>query len=157
MQPFGFKVFIHIPHQLHKKLDAKSQIGLFLGYFDAYKGYCFGDPKRKQVIICRDILFAENKYISTTSTAPDLSRTISTEVPFTSPKQSSSAQKNNVLQSTHSDSSDFSHPTSSSPSTTSGVDINLDPMPTHCTGRLSSLDNLHKYSVLHTEPLYWEK
>lgn len=47
MQPSDCKVFTHIPYQVHKIFDSKSQIGLFLGYFDESKGYCIWDPKRK--------------------------------------------------------------------------------------------------------------
>ena len=39
MRPFGCPCFIHIPKQLRQKLDAKSQAGIFFGYFDETKGY----------------------------------------------------------------------------------------------------------------------
>lgn len=59
LHPFECPVFVHILDQLRKKLDAKSSIGIFVGYFNESKGYQVWDSTKKQVIITRNLMFDE--------------------------------------------------------------------------------------------------
>jgi hypothetical protein len=70
MRPFGCKVFTHIPKELRKKLSPKSREGIFLGYADTTKGYRIWDIEKQQVILSRDVLFDENKFVSSTTSEP---------------------------------------------------------------------------------------
>lgn len=149
MRPFGCRVFTHIPYQLQRKLDPKSQIGFFLGYSDESKGYRTWDPKRKPVIISRDVLFAEHEYFSPTISpaVAESSRIASTDVPFTPLQKISTPQKNSTLNNPDPDSSHNSQQLLFSPSTAPGFDNQLDHMPTLRTRRLSSIENTSNDSV----------
>ena len=61
--PFGCPVYVYIPAQLHKKLDAKSRRGIFVGYSDESKGYRVWDPTKKQVVTTRDLVFDERAFL----------------------------------------------------------------------------------------------
>jgi hypothetical protein len=39
MKVFGSVCYVHVPKGLHGKLDSKSKLGLFMGYFDESKPY----------------------------------------------------------------------------------------------------------------------
>lgn len=56
---FGCKAMVHIPKERRQKLDPKSRELLFVGYSDGVKGYRFIDPKSKQAITSRDVVFLE--------------------------------------------------------------------------------------------------
>lgn len=83
MRLFGCKVYIHVPHHLRKKLDPKSRSGIFLGYFDASKGYRIWDLQCQRVVISRDVLFDEHNYTQEISSSEISSSIVaSIEVPF---------------------------------------------------------------------------
>ena len=65
LRPFGCPVFIHISTQLRKKLDAKSQKGIFLGYFEESKAYKIWDSEKKQIVTTRDLVFDESALLQT--------------------------------------------------------------------------------------------
>ncbi|PKI72007.1 hypothetical protein CRG98_007623 [Punica granatum] len=50
----------HVPDELCKKLDDKSEKYIFLGYSDVTKGYRLFNPMTKKVIINRDVTFDED-------------------------------------------------------------------------------------------------
>lgn len=56
---FGCKAMVHIPKECRQKLDKKSRELIFVGYSDSTKGYRFIDPKSKQAIMSRDVVFLE--------------------------------------------------------------------------------------------------
>jgi Reverse transcriptase (RNA-dependent DNA polymerase)/gag-polypeptide of LTR copia-type/Pol polyprotein, beta-barrel domain/GAG-pre-integrase domain/Integrase core domain/Domain of unknown function (DUF4219)/Zinc knuckle len=59
---FGCVAYSHIPKQLRRKLDEKTQRCLFLGYSDEVKdGYRLWDPQQKKIVIARDVIFAEEE------------------------------------------------------------------------------------------------
>ena len=58
---FGCVCYVHIPNELCKKLDPKSQKCIFLGYAAEYKGYRCYNPSTKQFFISRDVVFDERK------------------------------------------------------------------------------------------------
>lgn len=50
---------VHIPQEKRQKLDAKSHELIFVGYSPSAKGYRFIDPKSKQAITSRNVVFLE--------------------------------------------------------------------------------------------------
>eukprot|EP01018_Ginkgo_biloba_P019031 Gb_39504 [translate_table: standard] len=58
-QVFGCVAYVHIPDKKQKKLDAKSQLCIFVGYSEGTKGYRFYNPITKQLIVSQDVLFNE--------------------------------------------------------------------------------------------------
>eukprot|EP01018_Ginkgo_biloba_P000406 Gb_07443 [translate_table: standard] len=56
---FGYVAYVHIPDKKRKKLDAKSQLCIVVGYSEETKGYRFYNPITKQFIVSRDVLFNE--------------------------------------------------------------------------------------------------
>ena len=63
MRPFGCPVFVYIPAQLQKKLDAKSRRGIFVGYSEESKAYRVWDFDKKQVVTTRDLIFDETAFL----------------------------------------------------------------------------------------------
>eukprot|EP01018_Ginkgo_biloba_P000237 Gb_33365 [translate_table: standard] len=56
---FSYVAYVHILDKKRKKLDAKSELCIFMGYSEETKGYRFYNPMTKQLIISRDVLFNE--------------------------------------------------------------------------------------------------
>lgn len=56
---FGCIAYAHVPKQLRKKLDDRSDKCIFLGYDEESKAYKLYKPITKKVIISRDVLFKE--------------------------------------------------------------------------------------------------
>lgn len=63
MRPFGCPVFVYIPAQLRKKLDAKSRRGIFVGYSEESKAYRIWDSAKKHVVTTRDLIFDETAFL----------------------------------------------------------------------------------------------
>eukprot|EP00253_Pinus_taeda_P028634 PITA_28634 len=57
---FGSESWFHIPDEKHKALEPKSEKCIFVGYSKDVKGYILIPLKSKNVIIRRDVKFAEN-------------------------------------------------------------------------------------------------
>ena len=58
---FGCRAFVHTPDETRRKLDAKAQLHIFVGYSDTSKGYRCWNPTSRRVITSRDVLFDESK------------------------------------------------------------------------------------------------
>jgi hypothetical protein len=58
---WGCVAFAHIPKHKRTKLDFKSKKCVFLGYELNRKSYRLLDLENDQVIICRDVIFHEDK------------------------------------------------------------------------------------------------
>ena len=54
---FGTKVGVHIPKEKRRKLDPKSETGVFVGYSEEVKGYRIYLPHKEDVEIHRDVVF----------------------------------------------------------------------------------------------------
>ena len=82
LRPFGCPVYIYIPAQLRKKLDAKSRRGIFLGYSEENKGYRVWDSAKQQVVTTRDLVFDEKAFLQApkSSTIPPLITSPSSQV-----------------------------------------------------------------------------
>ena len=57
---FRSEAWAHIPDEKHKALEPKSEKCIFVGYSEDVKGYRLLPLKSKNVIIRRDVKFAEN-------------------------------------------------------------------------------------------------
>jgi transposase InsO family protein len=57
---FGARTFVHTPDANRKKLDPKSQEGIFVGYCDASKAFRVWIHEKQRVVISRDVLIDEN-------------------------------------------------------------------------------------------------
>ena len=53
--------YVHVPNELHTKLDLKAEKCVFVGYSLEQKGYKCYNPITCQVIVSRDIVFDELK------------------------------------------------------------------------------------------------
>jgi hypothetical protein len=58
---FGCVAYAHVPKQLRKKLDDRSEKCIFLGYGEQTKAYKLYNPITKKVILSRDVLFKEEE------------------------------------------------------------------------------------------------
>ncbi|CAH0393367.1 unnamed protein product [Bemisia tabaci] len=65
--PFGSEVWTHVPKQKRRKLDVKSQKGLFLGYGETTKGYRIYYESRNEVSLVRDFILVPDNYVLTDS------------------------------------------------------------------------------------------
>jgi hypothetical protein len=57
---FGCVAYAHVPKELRRKIDEKSEKCIFLGYNDQSKAYKLYNPVRKKVIISRSVEFKED-------------------------------------------------------------------------------------------------
>ena len=51
----------HVPHMSKKKLDAKSENYIFLGYSEESKAYQLYNPKARKILTNRDVVFDEEQ------------------------------------------------------------------------------------------------
>jgi len=58
---FGCLAYAHVPKEHRKKLDAKSEPCVFIGYSDESKAYRLYNPKTKRTLVSRDVTFEEGK------------------------------------------------------------------------------------------------
>jgi hypothetical protein len=60
LRVFGSIVYVHIPKEKRKKLDAKAEKCILVGYSDEQKGYKCYNPQTKQACVSRDVVFDES-------------------------------------------------------------------------------------------------
>jgi len=58
---FGCLEYAHVPKEHRKKLDAKSEPCVFIGYSDESKAYRLYNPKTKKTLVSWDVIFEEGK------------------------------------------------------------------------------------------------
>jgi hypothetical protein len=56
----GSTCYALIPKEIRRKLDARSQKCIFLGYSNTTKGYCLYDETNNKFILSRDVIFLES-------------------------------------------------------------------------------------------------
>jgi transposase InsO family protein len=61
LRTFGCIAYAHIPFELRKKLDDRSEKCIFTGYSETSKAYRLYNPITKKLILSRDVQFLENK------------------------------------------------------------------------------------------------
>ena len=61
---FGCDAFVHVRSELRNKLDAKSTMGIFMGYGDEGEmGYRIWLPQSRKIVRSRDVVFNEEKLL----------------------------------------------------------------------------------------------
>ena len=58
---FGSVAFAHIPDELRRKLDKKSERCIFTSYSEQHKAYKLYNTVTKQLVVSRDVKFIEDK------------------------------------------------------------------------------------------------
>ena len=58
---FGCVAYAHIPKELRRKLDDRSQKCIFVGYSEKSKAYRLYNTITKKYVISRDVLFKEEE------------------------------------------------------------------------------------------------
>ena len=53
----------HVLRRDPSKLEARSEVGLFVGYPRGTKGYLFYDPKEQRVLVSTNARFLEQDYM----------------------------------------------------------------------------------------------
>ena len=62
LRVFGCNVYVHIPDEKRRKLDAKAVEGVFVGYPAGQKGYKIFIPESKRFVSSRDVTFMEKSF-----------------------------------------------------------------------------------------------
>jgi hypothetical protein len=62
LSTFGYIAYAHIPSELRKKLDDKSEKCIYTGYSETSKAYRLYNPITNKLIITRDVKFLENQF-----------------------------------------------------------------------------------------------
>jgi hypothetical protein len=67
LRTFGCDAYVHLPNQLHRKLQPRGRKVTFIGYPSDQKGYQFWDDKEQRIIVTRftDATFDENSFTMT--------------------------------------------------------------------------------------------
>ena len=86
LRVFGCLAFVHVSKELRQKLDARTTPCIFLGYGDEEFGYRLWDPKQKQVIRSRDVVFLEDQTIEDIE-KPKVSSSSANKNPDSAPAQ----------------------------------------------------------------------
>jgi hypothetical protein len=70
LRTFGCIAFAHIPLELRKKFDDRSEKCIFVGYSETSKAYKLYNPISKKLILRRDVKFIENQFSSESENRP---------------------------------------------------------------------------------------
>ena len=63
LKVFGCVAYAHVPNQLRKKFDPKSEPYIFVGYSNESKGYRLFDVRNPgKIVIARNVIFLEDKF-----------------------------------------------------------------------------------------------
>ena len=60
MRVFGSITYVHVRKEKLRKLDAKAEKCILVGYSDKQKGYKCYNPRTKQARVSRDVVFDES-------------------------------------------------------------------------------------------------
>jgi hypothetical protein len=58
---FGCVAYAHVPKEMRRKLDDRSEKCIFVGYSEQSKAYRLYNPITKKLIVSRDVKFQEDK------------------------------------------------------------------------------------------------
>ena len=59
LKVFGCIAYVHVPDELHTKLDPKAEKCIFIGYSLEQKGYMCYNPVAQKLWVSRDVVFDE--------------------------------------------------------------------------------------------------
>ena len=57
---FGIIAYVNVPKEKRRKLDAKAEKCILVGYSDEQKGYKCYNPRTKQARVSRNVVFDES-------------------------------------------------------------------------------------------------
>ena len=60
LRVFGSIAYVHVPKEKQRKLDAKAEKCILVGYSDEQNGYKCYNPRTKQASMSRDVVFYES-------------------------------------------------------------------------------------------------
>ena len=60
LRVFSSIAYVHVPKEKRRKLDAKAEKFILVGYSDEQKGYKCYNPRTKQARVSRDVVFDES-------------------------------------------------------------------------------------------------
>ena len=63
LRVFGNIAYVHVPNEKRRKLDAKLEKCILIGYSHEQKEYKCYNPRTKQVRVNRDVVFNESKVL----------------------------------------------------------------------------------------------
>jgi len=98
---FGCLCYSHIPKPLRKKLDSKARECIFVGYCSTAKAYRLWCPRKKQIIVARDVIFDEDTTSHFSSLSQSSSSSFTPNYSLIFPLTSSTSQPS-VSANTHS-------------------------------------------------------
>ena len=61
LRVFGSITYVHVPKEKRRKLDAKAEKCILVGYLDEQKGYKCYNPLTKQAHVSRDVVFDDSR------------------------------------------------------------------------------------------------
>jgi len=61
LKVFGYLAYVHVNDENRKKLDAKSEQCIFIGYNEHSKAYRFFNPISHKVVVSKDAIFYEGE------------------------------------------------------------------------------------------------
>lgn len=67
----GSEVYVHVPKQLRKKLDAKAKKCIFIGYDKDVKEHRVLNPKTNKLEIERDVKFLSHEFSKVSENSED--------------------------------------------------------------------------------------
>ena len=77
---------MHIPDELRRKLDKKSESCIFTGYNEQHKAYKLYNPVTKKLVVRRDVNLIEDKCWSDPSDIQHEERSHQPDIPITLPR-----------------------------------------------------------------------
>ena len=89
------KIFMHIPDQQRKKLDARSRKLIHVGYCEESKGYRLIDPKDGKLYKARNVAFLENEMKKESTTEGENEQSQTEEI---LPTEDSESIEENILE-----------------------------------------------------------
>ena len=78
--------FAHKPDELRRKLDKKSERCIFIGYSEQHKEYKLYNLITKKLVVCRDVMFIEDKFSSDPSDIEHEERSYQPDLPIRLPR-----------------------------------------------------------------------
>ena len=83
---FGSISFAHIPDEVRRKLEKKSERCIFTGYSEQHRAYKLYNPVTKKLVVSRDVKFIEDKCWSDPSDIQHEERSYQPDLPIRIPR-----------------------------------------------------------------------
>jgi len=153
LRTFGCDAYVHLPNQLHRKLQPRGRRVTFIGYPSDHKGYQFWDRDEQRIIVTRltDATFDENSFTRTPPDCLNADATFPFEMQHSTPSEQSqppidgsSTFSSEPLESLSQSSADSSSPHSISLSVPLSEPAELPPVTASSNSELNLLPSGHQ-------------